>query len=69
MGRLDMNILEGKLFILCLVVVECECILYNVKGYTTVMDYTIVVSIHHIVLYLSNDIINDYNDLILMILI
>ena len=51
MGRLVMNRTEGKLFILCLVVVECGCILYNMNGYTTAIDYTIVVSIHHIVLY------------------
>ena len=57
MGRLGINILEGELFIPCLVVVECGCILYNVNGYTTVMDYTIVVSILHIVLYLTNYII------------
>ena len=57
MGRLGMNILEGKLFILCVVAVECGYILYSMNGYITVMDYTIVVSIHHIIFYLTNDII------------
>ena len=51
MGGLGMNILEGELFILCPVVVECGCILYNMNGYTTAMVYWMVVSIHHIVLY------------------
>ena len=51
MGRLGMNILEGELFILYLVVVEYGRILYIMNGYITAMDYTIVVSIHHIVLY------------------
>ena len=51
MGRLGMNILAGELFILYLVVVEHGRILYNMNGYITAMDYTIVVSIHHIVLY------------------
>ena len=52
MGRLVMNRTEGELFILCLVVVECGSMLYTVNGYIyTAMDYTMIVSIHHIVLY------------------
>ena len=54
MGRLGMNRLEGELFILCPVVVECGHMLYTVNGHTytyTAMDYTMVVSIHHTVLY------------------
>ena len=52
MGRLVMNRTEGELFILCLVVVECGRMLHTVNGYIyTAMDYTMVVSIHHIVLY------------------
>ena len=45
---------EGELFILCLVVVYCGRMLYTVNGYMytyTAMDYTMVVSIHHIGLY------------------
>ena len=45
MGRLGMNILEGELFILYLVVVEYGCILYNMNRYITTMNYTIIVSI------------------------
>ena len=52
MGRIVMNRTEGELFILCLVVVECGRMLYTVNGYiSTAMDYTMVVSIYHIVLY------------------
>ena len=50
MGRVGMNILEGGLFILYPVVVKYGYILYNMNGYITAMDYTILVSIHPIVL-------------------
>ena len=53
MGRLGINILdEGELCVsVYLVVVEYGRMLYNMNDYITAMDYTIVVSIHHIVLY------------------
>ena len=51
MGRLRMKILEGELFVLYLVVVDYGCILYNMNGYITAIDYTILVSVHSIVLY------------------
>ena len=46
-----MNVLEGELFILYLVVVEYGCILYNMNEYITAMDYTILIGIHSIVSY------------------
>ena len=48
-----MNVLgEGELCLsVYLVVVEYGRMLYNMNGYITAMDFTIVVSIHHIVLY------------------
>ena len=52
-----MNILESELFILSPVVVVCGCILFNMNGYTTAMEYTMVVIIHHIVLHQTSDII------------
>ena len=51
MGRIGMNVLEGEMLILYPVVVKYGCILYIVNEYITAMDYTIVVSIHPIVLY------------------
>ena len=53
MGRLGMNVLgEGELCLsVYLVVVEYGRMLYNMNGYITAMDYTIVVSIQPIVLY------------------
>ena len=48
-----MNVLgEGELCLsVYLVVVEYGRMLYNMNGYITPMDYTILASIHHIVLY------------------
>ena len=48
-----MNVLgEGELCLrVYLVIAEYGRMLYNINGYITAMDYTIVVSIHHIVLY------------------
>ena len=48
-----MNVLgEGELCLsVYLAVVDYERMLYNMNGYSTAEDYTIVVSIHHIVLY------------------
>ena len=48
-----MNVLgEGELCLsMYLVVVEYGRMLYNVNGYITAMDYTILVSTHPIVLY------------------
>ena len=49
-----MNVLgEGELClsVYLIVVVEYGRMLYNINGYITAMDYTILVSIHPIVLY------------------
>ena len=52
-GRQGMTVLGvGELCLsVYLVVVEYGCIMYNMNGYITAMDYTIEVSIHHVVLY------------------
>ena len=58
MGRLGMNILEDELFILCPVVVECGYILYNMNGYTTAMDYTMVDIVQYEWIYYSYGLYN-----------
>ena len=53
MGRLCLNELgEDELCLsVYLVVVKYGRMLYNMNGYITDMDYTIVVSIHYMILY------------------